>query len=143
MAIKARIGDIELELESEADLRMLLSAARNARVLVQPSSPSETLTDKLKRFYNLARRPNQRGILRALADAADGLMDIELRTHLSLKDNRELAGVMSGLSKNASAAGLRLEHVLVKRTLVTPSSTSRYRYQLTPEMREIIIGKQA
>lgn len=143
MAIKARIGDIELELESEADLRMLLSAAKNGRVLTQPSSLPDTLTERLKKFNRLVHRANQRSILRALAEAANGLMDIELRTHLRIKDNRVLAGIMSGLSKNASTAGLRLEHVLVKRTLVTQSSTSRYRYQLTPEMREVIVGKKA
>ena len=142
MAIKARIGDVELEIESEADLRMLMSVVRVGAVPMQPALLSETLGDKLKRFLKRVKKQEQRRILMALADSAEGLTDAELRARVGAKSNTVLAGYMSGLSKNATASGLRLEHVVVKHPLAVQSSNGMYQYRLTPEMREVIRGKQ-
>ena len=143
MAIKARIGDIELELESEADLRMLISVVKNGALPAQPAMPAETLHDKLRRFYKSVKKQGQRGVLTALANAPEGLTDVELRARVNARNNTVLAGYMSGLSKHAKATGLRLEQVLVKRVLLAQPSTGLYQYHLTAEMREVIRGKQA
>lgn len=135
MGVKAKIGDIQFEFDTEADLRMFLAAAKNGVVSGQVVEP-ETFVQKLRKFdQRIAARDKQRSLVKALlAGPEEGLTDAELRAHLGFRTNNELAGTMAGISKNAKGVGLSLEHVLTKRKLTDGS----YRYRLTPDTREIL-----
>lgn len=137
MAIKARIGDVVLEIETEADLRMFLSAARAGAVMLSAASRTETVLERLTRFYARLGTENQRNLIHSLARTPEGLTDAQIRTNLGIDTNTSLAGIMSGISKNANACGLSIEHVLVRHTL--QGSEAWYRYRLTPEMRDVVV----
>jgi len=142
MAIKARIGDVILEVETEADLRMLLAAAKSGALAVQAPALPETVTERLTKLYHTRLGSDrQRGLIKALARAPDGLTDTEIRSALGFASNTVLAGVMASISKNAKAVGLRFEHVLVKDTLA--GNGALYRYRLSPEMREVVMKAEA
>jgi hypothetical protein len=139
MAIKARIGNIVFEIETESDLRMFLATAKAGAVSLGAAPSSESVAARLRRFRDRLGSRNQRAVIDALIRSPDGLTDVEIRAALGLETNSALAGIMAAISKNASAVGLQLEHVLTKRVL--PGPDAWYRYRLSSEMREVVTSK--
>jgi len=137
MAFRVRVRDAVIEADNEAELRSVLNVLgllsnttqhtelSVAEAWKQVSPPSR---DKLKSFYS-DLIPNQRKVFHALAQAPDGLKDFELCKILGLQTNKELGGVMGGLSRKAAAHELKHENVI---------TWSGSRYRLTPAMREVI-----
>jgi hypothetical protein len=138
MTMRARIGDLVFEVETEADLRLLLRAAKDAGTSEESSIASETVSGRLRRCYASLRSDGQRSVIRALASAPDGLTDNELRAVVEVKNNVALAGLMAGISRHAKKAGLKLEQVLVKQVL--REGDAKYRFRLTPDMLEVAGG---
>ena len=138
MGMRARIGDLVFEVETEADLRLLLRAAKDAGTSEESSITSETVSGRLRRCYASLKSDGQRGVIRALASAPDGLTDNELRAVVEVKNNIALAGLMAGISRHAKKAGLKLEQVLVKQVL--REGDAKYRFRLTPDMLEVAGG---
>jgi hypothetical protein len=139
MAIRARIGDLVFEVETESDLRLLLAVAKDSST-AQPAAEVEGVGERLRRFLARLRSDGQRQVVRTLASAPEGLTDRELREALKIDSNNQLAGLMAGLSRHARAVGLRMEQVLVHRKVRAPGV--KYHYRLTADMREIAGGKE-
>lgn len=135
MSVKAKMGDIEFEFETEADLRVFLAATRNGTATSQSGAP-ETFVQKLRSLHKrIVGKDRQRQLLKALLDGSEsGLSDEQLRQKLGLKSNNELAGTVAGISKNARSVGLTIEHVLIRNKL----ANGTYLYRLTPDMRDIL-----
>jgi len=140
MTIKAKVGDVEFILETEADVRAFLAATSNGAAMSQPGLPPETFVQKLRNFYRrLGSKPLQLAMIRALAGEPEGLLDAQLREAVSIDSNQKLGGIMGGIAKNASGVGLALEQVLVKRKL----ATGAYHYRLTPDMRDAVLNAKS
>ena len=135
MSVKARIGEIEFEFETEADLKIFLAAARNGLVPTQPASPGETITERLGRVYERLGL-KQRAIIAALNGAPDGLPDDELRAAVGADNNQALGGFMGGIAKSSKPIGLTVEHVVQKQY-----RGDHYHYRLSPEMREVALER--
>lgn len=136
MSIKAKVGEIEFELDTVEDLMALLAAAKmGTSALPVASSPdrSESLKQRLKAAWNgMGKR--QRGIIRALTQAPDGLTDGELCTNLGIGGNLALGGLMAAMNRAIKAEGLRPDQVILKTK--APSGRGQL-YRLTPDMMEL------
>ena len=141
MAFRIRARDVMIEVDSDRELRAVLSilgvlpqavTSGSSNAVAQPTSK-----ERLLRFYSRLGEGYQLQVMRALAQASVGLTDVELRSLLGFDSNMKLAGVMSGLSKNAAAAGLSYGDV-VERQPTDGRDESLYLYKLTAAIREIV-----
>lgn len=141
MGFRVRSKGVTIEADSERELRSVLSilgivpngvAPASAGVVSEPTS-----SERLRPFFRGLGEGNQKRVIRALAEAAVGLTDIELRQHLDFRNNSQLAGVMAGLSKNANAKGLSHEDVIEKQH-ADGRDGSLYFYRLTDGMRDVV-----
>lgn len=137
--IKAR--DVMIEVDSDRELRAVLSILGVLSHAAPPDRPvtaaEPTSKERLLRFYNRLSEGYQLEVIRALARASVGLTDVELRSLLRFDSNTKLAGVMSGLSKNAAVAGLSYGDVVEKQP-TDGRDGSLYLYRLSAAMREIV-----
>ena len=140
MAIRARIGELVFEVETESDLRLLLAVAKDTNTVGQPATQTEGVGDRLKRFYARLRSDGQQRVVHALANAPEGMTDRELRSVLNIDNNNQLAGLVAGLSRHAKAVGLTREQVYTRRKVRGPGV--KYHFRLTADMREIMVSKE-
>ena len=141
MGFRVRSRGVTIEADSERELRSVLSILGVVPNGVAPVSAGvvreSTSSERLLPFFRGLSEGNQTRVLGALAEAAVGLRDVELRQHLDFRNNSQLAGVMAGLSKNARANGLNYEDIIEKQ----PSdgrAGSLYFYKLTDGMRDVV-----
>jgi hypothetical protein len=64
-------------------------------------------------------------LLRLLVDNPHGKTDDSIRKALDIEDNKELGGIMSGISKLAKRAGLSLEDVLTSQKVKIGNESMR------------------
>jgi hypothetical protein len=101
--------------------RTFQDAQRFLRQMEGSSLAQETVPwsdEEFKQFTNRIRYP-QRRLLKKLHDLVGStgwLDDSKLRDDLGIKDNRVLAGVLSGISKVALGVGIEPGRVYVQRT---------------------------
>lgn len=85
----------------------------------------------------LAGRP--RALLEILRDADGPVRDDDIRSQLGIgADNRKLAGVVSGLSKQANKLGINFERIVTRSTVVDESDAKNHYYALTEEARLVM-----
>ena len=146
MAYKLRFPDgLMLEVDSPDELRHALAIVRRAErsrpastpnaASVQSSSapPPQQADQTLLRRFLRATSGRQRMVLDRLAQSQGALTDVSLRTALGVESNAELAGTMSGLSKNARKLHFSIDQVLVK-----TRDGSHYHYAMTELMRTVM-----
>lgn len=134
MSIKIRLpNNIVIEAETSSDLRAVLAAIgyTNGAVSQEPAE-EPTIMDRLRKLWDRLGSDSQRLALVVLAANPEGLKDDELRQALSFTSKSQLAGVLGGLAKNATAVGLSYEKVLIKQVV-----GDAYVYRLTPEARDV------
>jgi len=137
MAIRIRVGNLILEVDSEADLRTALAAlnATSNKTVNSSSSGGRSSGDPIADLFK--RLPaNQKKLLKTVAANQDGVTDVELRKALSMATNNALAGVTAGLTKNAKKAGLELSEIVIKEQRKNGSGERVYLYRVTPAARE-------
>ena len=137
MAIKIRLpNNIVIEADNQFELRAVLAILGypdGAGLTAQDKPPKEqSVLDRLRKLWDRLGSENQRVALAALAANPEGLKDDDLRQAILLKGKSELAGVLGGLAKNATALGLSYEKVLIKQVV-----GDAYEYRLTPEARDV------
>ena len=134
MTIKIRLpNNVVIEAETASDLRSVLAAIGYPNGAVSQAPAEEpTITDRLRTFWDRLGSDSQRLALVVLAANPGGLKDDELRAALSFTSKSQLAGVLGGLAKNATAVNLRYENVLIKQVV-----GDAYVYRLTPEARDV------
>jgi hypothetical protein len=141
MPFRIRARDVVIEADSDRELRAVLAILGVLPSAGTPGHPhtlaSPTSKDKLLRFYSYLGEGYQSQVIRALAESTVGLTDIELRNTLGFENNMKLAGVMSGLSKNAKSAGLSYGEIIEKQP-TDGRDGSLYLYRLTAGVREIM-----
>lgn len=142
MAIRIKVNNVVLEVDSESDLRTALGAlgalpdqaSVNGRTAAKPSDPLGQLAKSLP--------PNQKTVLKLLASSDEAVTDAEILKALGMETNLHLAGVMSGLVKNAKRVGLTLADLLIKGEQTNGSGNRAYTYQITAVAREHFRRKQ-
>jgi hypothetical protein len=87
------------------------TGSRNGRPVA-----SAVLTVPLFKAFLARLRKNQRRLVKAMLAGKDVIADAELRDALKLENNRELGGIMAGISKHAHNAGFNLEALWVSET---------------------------
>ncbi len=142
MSIKAKLGEIEFELETESDLRVFLAAAKGGTVsTLAPALAPDTPVQKFRKFLKrIDARSKQKKAVFALADSPQGLTDVQLRQAIEVVNNNELGGMVAGMQKSAKYCGLKLEQVLSK-TRLTGAKPARFLYRVTPDIRDLIHSK--
>lgn len=101
-----------------------------------PGATSRWTEQRLREFFGLIKTP-QRKLIDALYDAQDGRTSDWLLQHLGLGGGAALAGVFSGLYKNAEKAGGNPKDVYSKET-VELADRRQYEYKLTESFRAAI-----
>lgn len=76
-------------------------------------------------------------VLSLLKEKEYKLADADLRKALKLNSNQQLAGVLSGISKQAAALGVKARDVYVSETEFAGGSATRRLYYLAPVFRAI------
>ena len=137
MTIKIRLpNNVVIEADNQFDLRSVLAALGypDGTGLTARREPSkeQSVLDRVRKLWDRLGSENQRLALAALAANPEGLKYDQLRQALSFNSKSELAGVLGGLAKNATAVGLSYEKVLIKQVV-----GDAYEYRLTPEAQEV------
>jgi hypothetical protein len=91
-------------------------------------------TEQRVREFFRAIKPQQRKLIDALLDTTDARTDAQLCQVLGLPDGRALAGVLTGLFKNAKKVGADPREIYVKQA-VTISDRRQFEYTLTESFR--------
>lgn len=89
-------------------------------------------------FCERLRSDAQVGVVGLLMENPNGLTDAQLCSQLSMKGNQELAGVIAGIVKNITAAGLRADEVLIRRANKRNGRRS-YWYGLTARAHAVLV----
>jgi len=138
LAIRVMIGGKEVVVDSRRDLEEVLPLV-DGGPRESGSREANQVDDKLTRAGRLIMAVTsaaQQQVIVALAKKGKQT-DAELRTELGLKDNKALAGVLAGLTKQAKKAGLSPRDVL--RTEATRGSEGRiYTYQLGKALKDAL-----
>jgi len=142
MGFRVKAKNVTVEVDSERELRSVLSilgVVSNGAVPTPATIASEqTSGERLLKFLNHLPEGYQVIVIRSLAKATVGLTDVELRQHLGLANNSQLAGIMAGLSKNAGANGLSYEDIVERQQRTDVRDGSKYFYKLTDGMRDVV-----
>jgi hypothetical protein len=138
--IKLRVGEVQIEVESEAELSSVLRSLPQLQA-VTPGVVQEDGSRNSRRYARLVRR--LRGgrhwtVIDALAHNDKGLSDVDLRSMRGLNAKMALGGSMSGISKLAAASKLEVRDILQRERLLDVPG-ARYRYRLAPEFREFVL----
>jgi hypothetical protein len=139
MTIRAKVGELEFEMDSEQDLQVLLAAVRNGKNLGgKPISillDEPTADDLSQVWHAVVKKEKQRKVVTALLAAPNTLVkDSELASRVGLQNNNQLGGVIAGIARTARTLGVSLESILYRER----SPAGPMFYALTLEMRECI-----
>lgn len=140
MAIKVRINGMEIEADSDDELRRVLTVVGSMAPANGTNKPGDddTITGRMVKLRARLRAPQQVALLDFLAESESGLSDTQLRERLRLPSNNALAGIMAGISKHANAVKLDLTRVLTKAVDRGASGERMYTYRLTTDMKEVV-----
>jgi hypothetical protein len=145
MTIKARIGDLEFEVDSVEDLKILMEAAKNGassdtvqqRRAPEPSGAHKPLEQRLEDLCERLASDAQRRMVAAIASTPEGMTDKELRQIVPFETNFVLAGTSAGVSKHASALGIDMSYVW-SREPARNVPGANFLYKMTLEMRQAV-----
>lgn len=105
---------------------------------VSPSDSGTTAgsrwTEQRVREFFRVIKAQQRKLIEALLDATDGRTDEQLCQHLGLEDGRALAGVFTGLFKNAKKVGANPKDLYLRHP-VTIGDKRQFEYTLADSFR--------
>lgn len=143
MAIRVRLGSIVVEVDTPGELFAILPglAAQENKADPIKSLPQRRERSTLKKLYQKIEGTNQGKLLRFLQQHSDGMTDVDIRKEFTLNDNSELAGMMSGLSKNAVKAGFTFADAIIKEERKGEDKKRAYHYKLSEEMAKVVPGQ--
>src|SRR6185436_18663166 len=139
---RIKFKDMEIHVDNENEFRSVLAAINthvedNGQPDISDNVPNkgrsnlETIQDSLDMFFRRIHKTPQHTVLFELSKHPDGRTDSDLRKLLNLPDNKALAGIMGGISKNASACGLDVSLIITKEMTIEPDGR-RYDYRIGP-----------
>ena len=139
MAIRMTSAGVTIEIETEADLRMVLRVMTEAAG--QPRLPMdfpniETSLDSRLRAMWRGLKPHQRRMLEFVA-SRDWVQDQHLRAAVGANTNNQLAGYWTGIIRNAKKHGVAPEQVFQKDHRDVGMDAG-YWYRITEECRAAI-----
>ncbi len=144
MAIKIHSGNVIIEVDTPDELRQVLPIlgerpeVAETMVKIARQHPTNFGHHDYDAFYRAMADNRQGQTLRLLGQSTDGKTDSQLREELKLKSNYELAGIMSGLSKNAKKAGFQIGEIVIKSMKKGENGEKTYCYKLTEEMAKVV-----
>jgi len=144
MAYTVLVGGVPIQCETATEaIELARQAGSGADGEVFPPKPTAvdpSLTrtsrwseERIKQFFRVIK-PQQRRLVDALLDTSDGRTDEQLCQLLGLEDGRNLAGVFTGLFKNAKKVGADPTQ-LYRRQLVTIGDRRVNEYHLSDAFR--------
>ncbi|MFC2000599.1 hypothetical protein ACFLXE_07615 [Chloroflexota bacterium] len=147
MAIRIRVADAIIEVDTEQELETVLYTLRTVGGQTKSlwpnkdSKPMEATSKPGYRdfqvFFRSLGNTKQGMLIQALAERSQGMTDKEICAELKLKNNYALAGLMAGLSKKSSKFGFVFHEIVVKE--VRPGEQGeRYHYRLTDDALETV-----
>lgn len=139
MAIRIIKGGVTIEVDSEKDLRIALSALQETGI-TREEWDNAARPNAIKSFFKAIQpypSTNQYKMLVTLYENANGLTESELKEKLSIDSGQAFGGIMGGITKSADKLGL------VSSNIYTYGRTDdgRFVYKLTDEMLEVIKGE--
>lgn len=147
MAIKIYDKDLIVAVDSEEEFKTVLRVLKG--IDTQLPLPAHTPRRReshqdsgnpFEKYWNRLNRKEHRVVLTGLYQTVEGLADVQLRSILGLSGttNRELAGVMTGLSKHAKASGLEFNSQIINKEIKGNANQRTYHYTLANTMRQFM-----
>jgi hypothetical protein len=134
-------GGIKIRVQTLEDLKKVLSLIPGQVMVPKEETttkPSGSHVAKLTQFYARLDDVKQKQFLGLLCQSPGGVSDEDLRTSLKVPENKQLGGMMSGLSKNAKRAGLKIEDIIFKEMRMQDGKKRSYNYKITPFLQSVI-----
>jgi hypothetical protein len=124
---------VALAREAASSGAIVTTAASSPRTSDMAVSVSRWTEQRVKEFFRFIK-PQQRKLVDALLETTDPRTDEQLCQLLGLDDGRALAGVFTGLFKNAKKAGANPRDVYVRHP-VTIDGRRQFEYTLAESFR--------
>ncbi len=136
MAVRFQYRGIQIEADSRKDVDQFLDDASAGK----RDAPRPAAKDQLSRVRDLLESLDGQQLLFVKAiKEQPASSDADLRRKLSLDSNKALAGVRSGISKRAKAAGLEGTDLIEVEAIRTENGKGRtYVYKAGKLLREVI-----
>jgi len=139
MGFRVKFAGLEVTCDTADDVLALAARAgpspiRKVLSEVTDNGSNRAWTPSVLKIFWSRLKDNQRKMLSELVDHPEGRSDEELCRLLKLSDNRRLAGVFTGLYKNAYRSGANPDKVYVRERLFTNEGRS-LRYTLSKDFR--------
>ena len=139
MAFRVLVGNVPVECDSMDEALEL--AKRASGTSSPPRTPSGNgniessrwTKQRVTDFFNLIEG-NQQKLIDALLEHSEGRTDEQLLQLLSLKDGRQLAGVVAGMAKNAKKVGADRNDLWIRKP-ATIAGKRVFEYFLTESFR--------
>ena len=135
MAIQIRTANALVEVDTIAEFRLVMKVMQEMNGQKKPERSCS-----LEMFFCNLVSPQQIEALKLLRQRIEGMTDHDLRTSLGLKNNNQLAGVMSGMVRNAQKHGFNYEDIIIKEERIDDSGKKGYTFKLTDAMKEVVPG---
>lgn len=132
---KYLINGVEVECAPQ-DAANLLQALTGNGSKSKERSMWRTLDEESYRDFVSRLHKNQKKLLRILLDEKSTMNDKELLKALGKTDNREIGGILAGVSRNAGRARIPLEAILGIETRHSEEGRTKL-YTLTAEFRRL------
>jgi hypothetical protein len=145
MAIKIYDRDLIVAVDTEEEFKTVLRVLKgiDTQLPLTSHTPNHRASRRssgnpFDQYWNRLIKKEHRITLTTLYQSIDGLSDVQLRNILGLPslNNKELAGVMTGLSKHAMAVGLEFNSQVISKEITGKVGQRSYYYTLANPMRQ-------
>lgn len=135
MSYRIKYRGLDIVVDTIKDIDALADHLEARRLAQAPSSPAQSPESSLAELVRTSTS-KQNQFLRFLVDRSeeDAPTDEELRVALGLRDNNQIAGLTSALSKRLK--GLGLDTILVLKDIRFSQGLRNYRYWIPESLRE-------
>ncbi len=131
------INGVEVECTPQ-DAATLLKAMSGTNGNARASGEFRTLNSESYPDFVGRLHKNQKKLLRVLLDDKSTMTDKQLLKALGKEDNREIGGILAGISRHARKTGILLEAILGIETRHSEEGRAKL-YTLTPEFRMCVL----
>jgi len=137
MKVKILVDGYPVECESPLDAAILLKSLSGKNGHGSKSGAQSSILDVATYSDFVSRlHKSQKKLLKALLAEEGTVEDKNLLKAMSMNDNREIGGVLAGISRNAGKVGFGMDAVLSSETRHSEEGRSKL-YTLTAEFRRL------
>lgn len=138
MPFRIMAKGITVEVDTEAELKTVLNVlSKIGPYEVEDKTSQPKIQEKVIDFYKNIGKGLMLLALQALLKAPDGLTDKELRKLLDIESNNKLAGVLTGIMRNAKKSGIYFDDMINRQKLVGQDGVIK-KYKLHGSLRRIL-----